>query len=125
MQGEWWFDVRDGEPSSDCETALDALAGPLSSFVAETQQEKDELKHILADWLYRAYRAKAAEAALLRLREQMTQLVTAWRTEQALYPTHDSGLYAAAAVSCCANELEAELLAPPTDQAGVVPEVKP
>jgi len=67
----------------------------------------------------------AAEAALLRLREQMTQLVTAWRTEQALYPTHDSGLYAAAAVSCCANELEAELLAPPTDQAGVVPEVKP
>jgi len=38
VQGEWWFDVRDGEPSSDCETALDALAGPLSSFVAETQQ---------------------------------------------------------------------------------------
>lgn len=40
-------------------------------------------------------------------RDEVLALVAKWRDEQAAYPPTPEGQHAAAAVRCCANELEA------------------
>lgn len=71
----------------------------LADMVANYELETDGYKQ----------RADAAEAENARLRESLTALVALWRQQQREYPPE--GDLAAAAVRCCARELE-ELLQP-------------